>query len=409
LKGECAKVDANFEFDNFASVISFFIPALSATYILNIMVNNENAKPIETINDEALDAAKEVVGNICGGFSTIINELNSEELGNTQFSLKETTKIKGEDFATKDNLFRFVVEVDEQEIILFALFEESLVPYIGTLMKSEVTQVETPTKEELPAITSNNVKKETKPKETVKKKPKKSSSISLDEELTQEEIKRKKLKKIILIVGIVFIAIILIGIGLYFIGFFESKTYEQTKDKNITKKIDRSITIETKPRKKYINFKMSQINVKRLEQKLSLLTKYEILENDETERLKAKEKLAREKQARLEKFAKQNKEESIFQSASLKDNNQTKSIKYFAQIPTLKIKKFKKFIKASQIISAHLSICKDTNNRTRVFVGPFKDKKTRNKIINILKNKKLKKEIKKLNLTSKEFDTMCNF
>ena len=58
MKGECAKVDANFEFDNFTSVISFFIPALSATYILNIMVNSGNAKPIETINDEALDASQ---------------------------------------------------------------------------------------------------------------------------------------------------------------------------------------------------------------------------------------------------------------------------------------------------------------------------------------------------------------
>jgi hypothetical protein len=86
--------------------------------------------------------AKEVVGNICGRFLITINELNSEELDNTQFSPKETTKIKGGIFATKNNLFRFVLEVvDGQKIILFALFEESLVPYIGTLMKSEVTQM----------------------------------------------------------------------------------------------------------------------------------------------------------------------------------------------------------------------------------------------------------------------------
>jgi len=135
--------------------------------------------------------AKEVVGNICGRFLITINELNSEELDNTQFSPKETTKIKGGIFATKNNLFRFVLEVvDGQKIILFALFEESLVPYIGTLMKSEVTQMKHQQKKNYQQLHQTISKKKLK-----QKKPKKSSSISLDEELTQEEIKRKKTKK----------------------------------------------------------------------------------------------------------------------------------------------------------------------------------------------------------------------
>jgi len=429
LKGECAKIEANFEFEKFPTALNFFMPALSATYILNIMMGDEEAEPIETIDDDTLDASKEVIANICGGLSTTINALESKDLGNTQFSLSDGEVVQGEDFATIENLFRFVVTVNEHKIILFLAFDKKLEPFIEKLLECEITKVESEEEKEEETQEEKSQKEETQEEEAVENivdgkkeetkrvetdKKRKASSISLDEDITAEELKRRKLKKIIIIVGGVFGTVILAGVVLYFMGFFEPKVVKKVHlSKDELDKRKRNITINTSPKKKNITFNMSQINEKRLDKKLTLLTKYEILEDEETERNKLKEKIKKQKQEQLEQFAKQNKEEMIFQDKNstqkiTKDINETKAVNYFVQIPTLKIREFNKFIKASKEISAHLSICKDTNKRTQVFIGSFINKRSRAILIDTLNNK-LQKEIKELDLTSEEFEQMCSF
>jgi len=230
------------------------------------------------------------------------------------------------------------------------------------------------------------------------------------------------------------IIVILTGIILYFTGAFEPTIIEKSKDANTTTiKKDKIVAIKSKPIKKYIDFKMSQINKKRLNRKLSLLTKYEILEDDAIEKLKAieKERLYKERQAKLELFAKRNKEEPLFEKIAKdkniihknnfkkdgintinnkSDSKDTKKIIFdsFVQIPTLKFSKFSKFIKKAKKVRANLSICKDSNGRTQIFVGPFLDKISRTNTLKTL-NKKLYKDIKQLNLSKKDFDKMCKF
>ncbi len=477
LKGQCVKVQTTFKFDKFTSNWSFYIPAYGANYILNLMMG-EDSEPTEDLNDDTLDALNEVVSNICGGLSTTINGSGFEDLGSVQFSLEGNEIEKdASQFATLDNLFRFSLSLEEKEVLFFIVFDEPILPYIETITASETTQVEevdNEEEEEVPeeagskeaedieedtsedetpdeTISEDKIEEDTegkkednekdtkneeteevvseeKPKESILKKL---NFLKVDETLEPEEAKQAKLKKIIILVSALFGIVIITGVVLFLTGAFDPEAIEEPIDTNTTIKKEAVVKIKAKPIKKYIDFKITQINPKRLNKKLSLLTKYEILEEDAIEKIKAaqKEKLYKEKQARLNAFAMKNKEEALFQQlagnkelihknkytvpALESDTNNTMDkdnvvINSFVQIPTLKLNKFKSFIKKAKEVTANLSICKDENGRTQIFVGPFLDKKSRTNTLKSL-SKKLKKDTKLLDLSQKDFDERCKF
>jgi len=101
-----------------------------------------------------------------------------------------------------------------------------------------------------------------------------------DEDTQEYEVQRKlgKIQKILIaVVGLLFL-IVIIGAVLYFMGYFDPEPQPVQKTK--TQK-------EIKKDKKY-HFKPSDININRLNRKLSLLTKYELV-LDEVEETKPKE------------------------------------------------------------------------------------------------------------------------
>ena len=456
LSGQCVEVSTNFKFESFESSWTFFIPALSATCILNLMMGEEDPVSSEEVDEDTLDALNEVVSNISGGLSTAINGSGFEDLGAVQFSLNDNKIVDGNEYATNDNLYRFEITLENNTVLFFIQFDEAIIPYIEAIANSEITpQEEIVENDEVKEEDTSDNKEE--PTKELSKQPKEEETEAettiVDEDSKEDkedkEVKTTKLaflkklnflktddplKKIIIIVGALFGLVILTGIILYFTGAFEPEAIEKPKDINTTKIQTEEVTIKSIPIKKYITFNLSQINTKRLNKKLSLLTKYEILEEDAIEKLKAqeKERFYQEQQKKLEQFAKNNKEEPLFQKTkdgqqivhknyfnkdginsdtnSTINTNTQKDIVFnnFIQIPTLKLQKFTKFIKAAKKVSANLSICKDTNGRTQIFIGPFVSENSRDKIIKTLK-KSLSKNVKKLDLSKDDFHKMCKF
>jgi len=479
LRGNCVEVTSKFNFDQLESTWKFYIPALSATYILNLMMGEEDSPPSEEVDEDTLDALNEVVSNICGGLSTAINASGFDDLGGVQFSLAGNEIADGEAHSTDPNLYKFVILLEEKEVVFFIAFDEVIMPYIESISKSEETKVEEiddideideeypeeevleekseeekseeeieeeypeeeedETEEEIENISKEEEKdKEPDGEESEEEKPsklaflKKLNFLKVDENLSDEAKKEAKLKKIIILVGGLFGIVILIGVILYFTGAFEPEEIEEVVDSNTTEVIkEKVVSIKIKPIKKYIKFKPTQINVKRLNKKLSLLTKYEILEGDEIERLKAieKEKMYKQRQKKLELFARNNKEEQIFKKiikdtdivhqnefmvdGIVVDKNQTTitkdkiiALESYIQIPTIKLRKFQKFIKDSKKITANLSICKDNNGRTQIFIGPYLDTASRATIIKTV-SKELKKHIILLDLSKNQIEKMC--
>ena len=470
LQGSCIQVDTQFKFESIESSWRFFIPALSANYILNLMMG-DTSEATEEVDADTLDALNEVVSNICGALSTAINAEAIDGLGNVQFSLVSNEILTDpSNIEISTNLFRFAISLYGHIVYFFIEFDEDILSFIEEITSSEMKQedifnleekketneeenIENNDSNEKVIEEDNNTNDDTNKKvieeennsttedkdepiedEEEEKKEKfaflkKLNIFKTDSniELTSEEKKQLKLKKAIIIVTVLFILMLLTTAILYFMGTFEPKVIEQPLDLNQTIKKDTIVKIQAKEPIKYIDFKMSQINVNRLNRKLYLLTKYEILEDDATEKQKMieKEKEYRIKQAKYDSFSKLNKEEPIFTSqekskaiAKLKNNYKLsntsqkdpkeKNTHYFIKLPTNKIAYFKDFIKKARKSKANLSICKDKDERTQIFIGPIKNKKINEQLISTL-NDKLKPQITILQLNENEFKSNCIF
>lgn len=122
-----------------------------------------------------------------------------------------------------------------------------------------------------------------------------------DEKEYAVQKKQTKLQKILIGVVIGLIVLIAIGLILYLSGVFDP---EEEKVQPTVQKVEE--------KKAKYKFKQKDINVERLNEKLNMLTKYEILESDEKELEKAMERerlfqeekarLAAEKQAKIDKI-----------------------------------------------------------------------------------------------------------
>lgn len=111
-----------------------------------------------------------------------------------------------------------------------------------------------------------------------------------DEEVIPIQKKQPKIYKILISV-VAFLSLILtIGAILYFMGYFDPEP---------PKKIENKVT-KTKEVKKDINFNAKELNKKRLNKKLKMLTKYEIMNKDELDAEENKIILAKKKKKEKE-------------------------------------------------------------------------------------------------------------
>lgn len=111
--------------------------------------------------------------------------------------------------------------------------------------------------------------------------------------------KQSKLFKILIIVAAVLLTLVSAGVVLFFLGFFDPEPVKVEVE-------------EVTPKKEEYKFDENDIDQKRLNKKLNLLTKYEIVENANTEAAKAEEKeklyleakkqLEAERQAQIERI-----------------------------------------------------------------------------------------------------------
>ncbi len=122
----------------------------------------------------------------------------------------------------------------------------------------------------------------------------------INEEEFDVQKKQSKIVRILIIVVSILLTFVSIGVLLYFVGFFDPEPIKEVK------------TEVVKPPKDEYQFKQTDIDANRLNKKLNLLTKYEIVENSATEEkkaiekenlyLEAKKQLEMERQAQIERI-----------------------------------------------------------------------------------------------------------
>jgi hypothetical protein len=121
------------------------------------------------------------------------------------------------------------------------------------------------------------------------------TDLKLNDDQDVQKKKNNKFVKILTIIISILLSLVSIGAVLYLIGFFDPKPVKKV------------IVNDVKPKKEEYQFKAKDIDENRLNKKLNLLTKYEIVENPTTEAKKSQEKeklyLEAKKQLEMERLA----------------------------------------------------------------------------------------------------------
>ena len=464
------KIDSTFEFANITSTWSFIIPANSASYIFNAMLG-DTSDPVDEIDDDITDAIHEFISNVSGGLSTIINGSDLEDLGSVKSSTSLDGVIEKNQIEDIDNMFKLLIDLDGFDITIFITFDKVIIPFIDAINKSEIsfypdedileeididnTEIEnlelseekivSDDSKELENSTNEDSQLENKNDKNSKEESSNEKSDTPEEteevELSEDEQKTKKLKKLVIIIAGLIAFTIITGLVMYFMGMFDPVPIEK-KDTNETKIVKNkdNVDIVKYQNKNLIKFSPSKINIRRLNARLEELTKYEVLSPKEIEEQNnaQNERLANlKKEAMLIEFSKLNKEEKISPKVDKEekqnlDKNITTVVKEenlvqeivkkeikpkivednklkFILVHSLKYKLFKEMILKTDTKKARISICKDTNGRTAVYIGPFENENSQTQMIKLIQEKQSDLKINLSNITQEEFNTRCNF
>ncbi len=470
-------------FETITLNLKFIFTSDLAAHIFAVMMMEDEENPNE-INDDTIDTIKEIIAQVSGGLETAINAAELEGLGKTTKSVEEIQPITTNDYTKNedDKLIQLKFNINDKIYFIYIEISKVALDFFETLSNSEIlttddeennddveidgltTDDEENNDEEDETFNQNNIEtredtppeiedkntedsnennsseNDTEDKEKETNKTKKDSTSQDDKSATEEEEnenkdekKNKRLKMLVFIVAGLLVSILIGFTTAYFMGVFDPPPQQPQKTHKKKKKTPQSMIIAN-IKNKQIDFKINMINTKRLNRRLSLLTKYEILEDDALEKFKReeKERLYKLKMKKLEEFASNNKEEALFQKNKILkynikqknrflENNKTNSAQkaqilyenqelIFIQISSLKYKKYKDIIDEEKPMDIKTSICQNTNGKIDVYIGPIYLKLITNNIINRIKQSNgSKNDAKIVILTKKEFDQRCNF
>lgn len=127
-------IECNVKLDmkGLSSKIHFYIPAVSATKFEYLMLGGMGELK-ETIDDETTDAINEIVSNICGSFSTLVNAQGLSDVGSIKSEIKSTIKVENSVLSAKDDAYEFTISLDDEKYRLMVVFDKLLLPYFSAI------------------------------------------------------------------------------------------------------------------------------------------------------------------------------------------------------------------------------------------------------------------------------------
>ncbi|MCT7568867.1 FliM/FliN family flagellar motor switch protein [Aliarcobacter butzleri] len=148
-------IECNVKLDmkGLSSRIHFYIPAVSATKFEYLMLGGMGELK-ETIDDETTDAINEIVSNICGSFSTLVNAQGLSDVGSIKSEIKSTIKVENSVLSAKDDAYEFTISLDDEKYKLMVVFDKLLLPYFSAI--TGIYQEEPKVQVVPPAPVSNN-------------------------------------------------------------------------------------------------------------------------------------------------------------------------------------------------------------------------------------------------------------
>ena len=145
---QCVKVIVNLKSKDLESTWNFFLPTLISTKFEYYMLGEiGDIKP--SLDDEIVDATKEIISTVGGSLSTSIDAQGFDDISKVQFSIQGASIIQGSELGNYDNLFRFELTFNGEQLNFFIQFDEPILEFLEKIVSGE----NIPTEEEAEAST----------------------------------------------------------------------------------------------------------------------------------------------------------------------------------------------------------------------------------------------------------------
>jgi len=118
------------------SQITYYLPTLISTKFEYFMLGGIGELKA-SIDDEILDAAKEIISTISGSLSTTINAQEFVDLKGVSFTQKEASIKQISSLGEINNLYGFNFTFNKESVSLFLEFGTDLLPFVGKIVDGE--------------------------------------------------------------------------------------------------------------------------------------------------------------------------------------------------------------------------------------------------------------------------------
>lgn len=139
-KTQYVKVVTELSFNEQISGLIFYLPTATATKFEYFMLGGIGDVK-EVIDDEIVDAIKEIIATIGGGLSTTINAQGFDDISSFSSLLKDATIAETEDL-NEENIYEFKIKLNEDSFNFYISFDSVLLPFLNNITLGNKAEVQ---------------------------------------------------------------------------------------------------------------------------------------------------------------------------------------------------------------------------------------------------------------------------
>jgi len=132
------KINVSLKFNSDESKIHFYLPTLISTKFEYFMLGGIGDIK-QSIDEETLDACKEIIATVGGGLGTTIKAQNYDDFNKFSFSLIDAVIIDSNEI-DDTNLYKFDIKFNDEDVNLLIQFDDKILPFISSISNGGVIE-----------------------------------------------------------------------------------------------------------------------------------------------------------------------------------------------------------------------------------------------------------------------------
>jgi len=126
---QCVDTPVKFEFSSKSSQFNFFIPTKAATQFEYLMLGGVTDLK-DSIDDEIIDAVKEIISTISGSICTSVNAQGFDDISGIKSTLGDSAVRSLKDADKDKKVYKFIVKLNDENLEMYISFDTNIANFI---------------------------------------------------------------------------------------------------------------------------------------------------------------------------------------------------------------------------------------------------------------------------------------